>query len=329
MKRRHCLLTGLPVLLAMSLTSAFGESRPSHGNGNRSTTAPTAVNESPQSVDDGSSDALWARAQKMFAVNDFAQASAAAEHVTSPALKREAQAMVSQIRAYVAALQDGVAAENRHDPAAAIQSYTAASRIKSDGPGDPLGRIARVKSQAASAAAQAAAQATQAQRALGLTQAKARAAQLAKKGASQQQEGDLKAALASFEAAQAVLPGSPGVSEAIKVLRGRLDSPGVSAAAEPELTPALRDFYAGQYDKAAQELNGLASTPKGKLLGAVYFYLGAARFEHALLETGSSSAEAARQPEVQAAFRQARSLGYVPLPRFVSPVLLTAWQTTL
>ena len=126
-----------------------------------------------------------------------------------------------------------------------------------------------------------------------------------------------------------MLPGNPGVAEAIKELRGKLDSSQVRSATEPDVTPALRDFYAGAYDKAAQELNGLTSTPNGKLLGAIYFYLGAARFEHALLEAGNSSAEAARQPEVQAAFRQARSLGYVPLPRFVSPVLLTAWQGSL
>ena len=101
------------------------------------------------------------------------------------------------------------------------------------------------------------------------------------------------------------------------------------SASEPDATPAIRDFYAGQYAKAEQELNGMTATANAGVRGAVFFYLGAARFERALLEAGRPAAEAARLPEVQAAFGQARSLGYVPLPQFVSPVVLSAWQNTL
>ena len=96
-----------------------------------------------------------------------------------------------------------------------------------------------------------------------------------------------------------------------------------------EAAAAIRDFYAGQYGKAEKELSGLSSAPNAGRLGATFFYLGAARLERALLEEGRTSSEAAREPEVQTAFRQARSLGYVPLPRFVSPVVMSAWEGVL
>ena len=332
MKRTLRLVTGLQILLlAGSAAPALRASLPAHKDGNNLLAGPLAGAQGQQGATaDGSNDALWSKAQQMFAQNDFAQASAAAEHVTAPVFKSKAQAMISQIHAYVAALQDGVAAENRHDLVAAIQSYAAAVRIKSDGPGDPAGRIVRVQAQAASAAEQAMqAKAMQTQHVLHLAQVKAKSAQLAKKGLTQEQEGDLKGALASFEAAQATLPGGPGVSEAIRRLQERLKAPQTASASEPDAAPAIRDFYAGQYGKAEGELNSLKSTPNAKRLGAIYFYLGAARLERALLEAGQAPAEAARQPEVQAAFRQAHSLGYVPLGKFVSPAIMSAWQSTL
>ncbi|MGI4828932.1 MAG: hypothetical protein ACRYFU_12190 [Janthinobacterium lividum] len=317
MKLHRRLLAGLLMILTIGASPLFGG-------------ASAGAEDQQGAAAEGSSEALWAKAQGMFAQNDFAQASAAAEHVTSSTLKPKAQAMISHIHAYVAALQDGVAAENRHDPVAAIQSYAAAVGIKKDGPGDPAGRIIRVQALAASAAEQARqSKVLQARHDLLLAQAKSKAAQLTKQGLGQEREGNNKDALASFQAAQATSPGSPGVPEAIKRLQEKLKSPQVTLSPEPGAGPAIRDFYAGQYDKAEGELNAITFTPNARQLGAIYFYLGAARLERALLGAGQSPADAARQPEVRGAFHQAHSLGYVPLKKFVSPVIMSAWQSTL
>ena len=130
---------------------------------------------------------------------------------------------------------------------------------------------------------------------------------IAKKGFAQEQTGDLNGALASLEASQAAFPGSPGMGEAIKRLREKLYSPQAASASEPNAAQTIRDFYAGQHGQAAQELENMTATGNTGVRGAAFFYLGAARLEHDLLEGGRPATEAARLPEVQAAFGQARS----------------------
>ena len=315
------------LLMATFATSASSASGRWRGDGGLLAVRASASGEAQQgSIPlDRPVDAQWTRAQRMFAGNDFAQASAAAAQVTSPALKADAQTMITQIRAYVAALQAGVEAEDRDDFEAAIEYYTSAAHIKRAGPGDPSARIPRLQGEEASAAQAA----SQAQRAHRLTQGKAKAAQLLKKGLAEEQAGNIAGASASLAAAQAAFPGFPGVAEAMQRVESKRGPGQLTADENREAAAAIRDFYAGQYGKAEKELSGLSSAPNAGRLGATFFYLGAARLERAVLEEGRSSSEAAREPEVQTAFRQARSLGYVPSPRFVSPVVMSAWEGVL
>lgn len=264
----------------------------------------------------------------MYAGNDFAQASAAAGHVTSPALKPDAQTMIQQIRAYTAALQDGSTAEAQHDPVAAIKAYAIAARIKSDGPGDPNARIARIQ-QTATAGTLAAQQAEKDKNTLRqahVAQQRAKALQLVTKGLALEASGDLNGALQSFGAALAAEPANSAAADGAGRIRGKLSSTAAATVpVGPTAAPAIRDFYAGSFDKAEAELSALVAQPDAPARGAAFFYLGASRFYRALLETGQRPEAAAQLPEVQAAFKQARALGYVPLPHFVSPALITVW----
>ncbi len=148
---------------------------------------------------------------------------------------------------------------------------------------------------------------------------------IAKKGFAQEQTGDLNGALASLEASQAAFPGSPGMGEAIKRLREKLYSPQAASASEPNAAQTIRDFYAGQHGQAAQELESMMATGNTGVRGAAFFYLGAARLEHDLLE---GAGPPPKQPVCQRCrLPSAGPLGYIPLPRFVSPVVLGAWQS--
>ena len=317
--------------LLLSFSVAFGlpavASHP-HQNESASASEPQSGAPSrPASSDEKSNTALWQLAQKMYAQNDFAQASSAAERVTGPSLKKDAQAMVSQIRAYVVALQDGATAEGRQDLSAAINAYTTAAQIKRDGPGNPAGRITRLQQQIAAGPPKD--QDDQVKRALHAIQQRAKASQLMKTGDAQEASGDLEHALASFRAAKNADPSNIAAAQAVARLQSHLPSTlSSNSIIEPSPAPAIQEFYAGQYAKAEADFGALLASPGMKWQGAVSFYLGATRFYRALLEQGQLPAQAVQRPEVQAAFKQAHSLGYIPLPQFVSPALLQAWQST-
>lgn len=275
--------------------------------------------------DQTANDAMWERAQKMYAQNDFAQASSAAGKVTAPSLRKNAQAMLAQIQSYVAALQDGVAAESRHDAVAAIKAYASAVRIKSDGPGDPAARIVRVQQQAAAGQSIMEQQAKDklAQRTLLHHN---RALQLLKKGAALEAAGDLRGALLSYQAAGAAEPTNATAAEAAQRLQSSLNSS--QSSMNLSAADGIRAFYAGRYAEAEQKLAALLSTPDAKHQGAAYFYLGASKYLRATMEHETPKTTAMRDPDVVSALHHAHALGYVPLPRYVSPALLELWKST-
>ena len=330
--RYASLLSWIAICLAGGRIRAMrGHSGVLSGSRPAQASAGTGPQESQTAGSEGANAALWERAKSMYGQNDFAQASAAAGHITSPALKHDAQTMVQQIREYTAALQDGSTAEAdaQHDPVAAIKAYAVAARIKSDGPGDPNARIARIQ-QMAAAGATATQQAEKDKNTLRqarLAQGHARATQLVTKAIAQETTGDLSGALGSFAAAQAAEPTNSAAVNGLGRVRGKIAVTGNHASvAGPDAAPGIRDFYAGEYQKAEGELSAVFAQPNAPARGAVCFYLGATRFYRALLEAGQPPETAAQRPEVQAAFKQARALGYVPLPQFVSPALMAVWQ---
>lgn len=322
MMRKSYILSSLGFLfLGTQLLAAAAPSRaPQDSDAAQGTSGSDAKGASDQA-----SASLLDKARTNFAKNDFAQASFAAEHVTAPSLKKEAQSIVSQIHQYVSALQDGVAAEARHDPVAAIQSYAVAVRIKSDGPGDPAARITRIQQQAALAgAAGPSAKDKIAQHNAHLAAEKVRAATLVTKALSQERTGDSQGALSSFGQAQAADPLNSAAVNGVQRLSAK--QPAAGSASDP--TSGIRAFYAGQYEEAETQLSALSTESGASSRGAIFFYLGAARYYRALL-AGQKPETATQRPEVQAAFHQAHALGYVPLAQFVSPALLSVWGAVI
>lgn len=271
--------------------------------------------------DDASAKA-WAEAQRWYASNDFAQAQSAAGHVTSGPFKKDAQAMLGRIKQYVASLQDGTAAETRGDPVAAIKSYAAAVLIKRDGPGDPAGRIARIQQQAASVAS--AEKEEQALRAKQVIKRHKEAAHLADKGSAAETAGQLQAAIEAYSAALSLDPANQPAREGVLRLKQQMQG---SPEDEARVSAAIRSFYAGHFAEAEAQLEPLSNAAGIRWRGAACFYLGASRLYQALQQGSHTTVDTAfQEAPVHAAFEQARSLGYAPLPQFVSPSVMRLWQ---
>ncbi len=268
-----------------------------------------------------SSAKAWADAQRWYASNDFAQAQSAAGLVTSGPSKKDAQAMLSRIKQYVSALQEGTDAEIRHDLVDAIKAYATAVRIKSDGPGDPAARIVRIQQQAAAAVMSEKEQ--EALRLKQLAKRRAQATSLVEKGKAEEASGDLKGALSSYTAALADDSGNHVAHEGATRLKAQMQS---SSNHKDLVAAAVRSFYAGQFAEAEQQLAPLSADAGTKWRGAAAFYLGASRLYRILQEKDVTAEQAFRDTQAHAAFQQAKALGYAPASALISPTLLRLWQ---
>lgn len=263
----------------------------------------------------------WADAQRWYASNDFAQAQSSANAVGSGPFKKDAQAMLNRIKSYVVALQDGSDAEAHHDSEAAIAAYTEAVHIKSDGPGDPTERIARIQRQAA--ALQKSQQAEEASRQKDVAKRRVQAAQLMEKGIAAEKVGDLQAAMNMYMAAFAANPANRSAHDSAARIKEQLRN---SPQVDVRVATAVRAFYAGNFAEAEQQLAPLSAAPGTNWRGAACFYLGASRLYEIMQQEDTPAEAAFADPKTRAAFAQAKALGYTPVPAFVSPLLLRFWQ---
>ena len=105
-----------------------------------------------------------------------------------------------------------------------------------------------------------------------------------------------------------------------------------SAPEDPEatLTEAIKDFYAFRYVHAEAKLDAYLQGARAKSKGAASFYLGASRLCRQMLENPTLNRQAAIKDEpVQQAFRDAHTAGYQPLAKYVSPLVMKAWQLSM
>ena len=158
----------------------------------------------------------------------------------------------------------------------------------------------------------------------GDTQAKVNRLLAAAHGA--EASGDLPSALKGYEEVEHLQPGNmEGATGHLRVETAIHRDPAEQAKT---LAQAIRDFYSLKYGDTEDELTSYLSSPQARSRGAAYFYQGATRLYRRVLEGQQKPEAAIRDAAVQRSFTEARAAGYEPVARFVSPLLMRAWQVT-
>ncbi len=312
----------------------------------------------------GDSAALLQEARTAFESGNLPEAAALAAQVTSPELKAAATGILNRVSNYNAAIAAAQGAERAKDTGRAIHLYTSAANIAHNGPGDPTGHIAALRAgQTASSGTEGAAaspvtpastpssspppvdashsptnpasadttaqtapvaQPSTALRAPQLNEAQLKVNRLLAAAHGAEAAGDLPSALKGYEEVEHLQPGNgEGAAGHLRVEAAIHRDPAEQAKT---LAQAIRDFYSLKYGDTEDELTSYLSSPKARSRGAAYFYLGATRLYRRVLEGQQTPEAAVGDAAVQRSLKEAKALGYQPLARFVSPLLMQAWQ---
>ncbi len=304
--------------------------------------------------------ALLQEARSAFENGDLPRAAATAAQVTSPESKAAATGIINRVSNYNAAIAAAQGAERAKDTGRAIHLYTAAANIAHNGPGDPTGHIAALRAgqaaaletqgagtvpttpiptpapaptpmttptpsdQKANTATAPAPPATP--RTLPTGDAQGKVSRLLAAAHGAEVSGDLPSALKAYEAVEHLQPGNAeGAAGHLRVEAAIHRDPAEQAKT---LVQAIRDFYSLKYGDTEDELTSYLSSPKAQSRGAAYFYLGATRLYRRVLEGQQKPDAAIQDAAVQRSLKEAKTAGYQPVARFVSPLLMRAWQMT-
>lgn len=271
----------------------------------------------PQPVDN--SPALLKAAQQAFDNGDFATAEANANLVKSPELLPQAQTILSNIRNYRGDMQQAEAFKADKNYAAAQQKYNAAIAIKSNGPGNPAGKLAEVA---------------------GLIKQQSGVV-VAKQNGEQEKASKINAGLAdareqltnqnwqvALTDCNQVLVLDPHQAEALACKqKAEIEITKDPKALEDTLVRGISEYYAAHWTKAYDAISLYLTAGGTRSKGAAYFYLGATILSQAILSDPKSTEEHNRlQQNAIQQFQQAKQQGFKPLEKFVSPKILAVWN---
>ena len=291
-------------------------------------------------------------AERLLNSGDLDGASVAAKQVTDAGLQPRANAVLQKISGYNADIQEAKRKEAASDLGGAKSSYQAAQSISRNGPGDPSGNISRLdgllsaKAKEEEKAKQPTLVAEQPKQPVVVaTQSKppmvgkpsnlppppppdvnAEVAQLFAKE-KQDEPLRLREALRDCQQVQRLQPGNVEAQACLARIQELINSDPKEQA--KVLADALRAFYRLNYAEAEDDLTSYLSSTTAKYRGAAYFYLGASRLYREILDTaGQKAAEPAKSPQVQRPFKDARNACYRPIDKYLSPVVLSAWNAS-
>lgn len=217
-----------------------------------------------------------------YRANDFATAKSNLGQVTGRRAQ-EAQILLDNIKRYEEAMSAGESASGAKDWTKAISSYTQASAIKPDGPGDPRGKLNGAQSQASAAQAAAAAAAQQAQAAKQAADkpatvkepAKVDVAKLLREATTAQSQGKYALAAGKYLAVLAADPANEVARRGLEFVSPKTGgSASVGSEADAMLARAIREFYQGFYDESEVHIKDYLRF-NGSRTGLSNFYLGA------------------------------------------------------
>jgi tetratricopeptide (TPR) repeat protein len=298
----------------------------------------------PQPKADQSSTFL-AEANSAFNSGKFDAAVSSAQQVTDPNLKPLAQDIINKVNAYHTDVAAARAAEGSKDYAGAISNWQKAQGISSNGPDSPASNIARLEPLAHPPTVPVAGNPTvpphgdplppkndpkkqppQPQPTNPKPDPGAQVATLMDQATKAEASNNMQAAVRAYDAILRLQPDNPIATTKKAALLVRINSDPAEQA--KSLTTAIRDFYSSRYTDAEDSLQAYLDAPTAKSKGAAHFYLGATRLYEKILSTSGQKVDSAlASTEVQRQFKEARASGYRPLEKFVSPVIMRAWQS--
>ena len=260
--------------------------------------------------------------------------------ISDPAVKEKAQSTVESIKQY----QYLISQAKQSDPPTALTFYKAAQKINQNVPDnltqtiEDLQRTVEAQNKPPVVVTPPVVQTTQPAPVVATTTPKStppkpqddsvKIAQLLADARSAESDGKLPIALARFQAMLVLQPGNADATAGVTRVQQKISS-------DPQqlkltLVGAIRDFYDSKLSDAKAALGFYLNTPQARSAGAAYFFLGATLLEQSLLTTPQTKTPASPPvpDEVSTNFQRARAAGYKPLPQYVSPVLMKAWNST-
>jgi len=270
---------------------------------------------------DNSAPALKA-AQQAYDNGDFATAETNAGLVKAPELLPQAQTILSNIRNYRDDMQQAEAFKTDKNYAAAQQKYSAAIAIKSNGPGNPSGKLQELagltKQQSGTTVAGNKAPDNTVKINAGLAEGRDLLAKENWQGA--------------LTACNQVLALDPRQMEALTCREKAQDELKVALAGDPKaledtLIRGIRDYYASHLTDARDAISLYLTAGGTRSKGAAYFYLGATMLSQAILSSPKSKQEHDRlQQNAVQQFQQAKQERFKPIEKYVSPKVLAVWN---
>lgn len=291
----------------------------------------------PSPSADGSMQSLRA-AQAAYESGDFASATTNATLVKAANLQSAAQQILTNIRVYNETMQQGDAAMQSKNYAAAQEKYSFALGIKSNGPGNPADKLKQISALLATPEKPASPVVVVADKpAPRLPASKNKSVVPAppdnsvkiKNSLAEAQDdegkGNLEAALTAYEQ---VLALDPQQADAIAGKQRVSDSIGKDPQVlEETLINGIRSYYQSHLTEARDALSLYLTEGGTRSKGAAYFYLGATFMTQAFLSDPRNKAnhDSLQRSAVQE-FQLAKQEHFKPVEKYVSPKILAVWN---
>ena len=277
--------------------------------------------------------------------NDFNNAPALLSQVTG-SHQADAQNYLNKIKKYQQAMQEGDTLAAAKNYKAAINSYTDAANIKSDGPGDPRGKITDMQRLAAQAAQPSQPSGTQVATTVPppppVTQPKVieskhtvDSARVIKDAQAAAKRGDVATARQKLKTVLVLDPGNAQAKEALDKLpteapaqqqaEAQKPAPKAGSEADAILARGITEFYKGDYETAEVHLKDYCEL-NGEKSALGYFYIAASKLTRYYLG-GEKESDKKLLNDAEANFRHAKKTdGFRPPQRFVSPRIMKVFQ---
>jgi len=276
--------------------------------------------------------------------NAFSSALTLFSQVTSGSRAGEAQAYLKKIQQYQQFIQEGDSAAGAKNYKAAMDAYTQAASIKSDGPGDPGGKSSTMRTLLAATGngggggttppvntqpVQQPVRAAVNNAIVEPAQPKMDVQRLLKEADAAKRRGDYGAARGKYAAVLAQDSSNARAHGGLDSLPTDTNSTSQKAGSEADvlLAKGIGEFYKGQYEDAEVHIKDYISV-NGAKSALAYFYIASSKLTRYYLH-GEQPGEKRLLNEAQDDFRSAKKTsGFAPPEKMVSPKILKIFQET-
>jgi tetratricopeptide (TPR) repeat protein len=252
-----------------------------------------------------------------FAKGDFVAAITDFQMIRNPAIKVAAQHRRDDIDRYNGLISQAQTMEQAGDVTGAINAYQAAQQICANGPGNAAEEIRSLTERLKKKALVK----NTTDQTPNPVEAQVKA--LLTAGHTAESAKKWQDALDQYNAALKLSPGNKEAQEGVDRVQPQLATD--SDGREKILRAAIRAFYASSFESAKTSLQIYLNEQSAANRGVADFYLGAAVLEQSILRNKPGSQVSVPQ-EAADAFKRAHSEGYKPLPEYVAPAVLKAWN---